>query len=118
MCFVKQCFQINDGSHFDEVYQLAADMGGAMYNNSGAYDADIMSNSSLMNINILKCSVMFNAKKVFFPSSACVYPVATCIGFLQPYAMQHDSARHKTFKLFIVSINNISKNFVEFFRSS
>ena len=75
MCFVKQCFQTNDGSHFDEVYQLAADMGGAMYNNSGAYDADIMSNSSLININILKCSVMHNAKKIFFPSSACVYPV-------------------------------------------
>jgi len=58
----------------DEVYQLAADMGGATYINAGLYDADVMSNSILINTNVLKVCVERNVKKVFFSSSACVYP--------------------------------------------
>lgn len=58
----------------DEVYQLAADMGGAAYVFSGTYDADIMHNSSLINLNILDAMVKHKVKKVFYSSSACMYP--------------------------------------------
>lgn len=58
---------------FDEVYQLAADMGGAGYVFSGENDADIMHNSALINLNI--CEALKNSKtKVFYSSSACMYP--------------------------------------------
>jgi len=58
---------------FDEIYQLAADMGGAGYINTNLYDADVMHNSATINLNVLhKCKEM-NIKKVFFSSSACVY---------------------------------------------
>jgi GDP-D-mannose 3',5'-epimerase len=61
-------------SDIDEIYQLAADMGGANYIFTGVHDADIMSNSSLININILQAMVLANVKRVFFASSACIYP--------------------------------------------
>jgi len=65
---------------FDEVYQFAADMGGAGYINTGANDADVMHNSALININVLNSIHQFNKiyeskkTKVFYSSSACVYP--------------------------------------------
>lgn len=59
---------------FDEVYQLAADMGGAGYLFIGINDADIMHNSMQINLNILECSRKYGAKRIFFSSSACVYP--------------------------------------------
>lgn len=59
---------------FDEVYQLAADMGGAGYLFTGDNDADVMHNSALINLNILKASVDKGVKKVFYSSSACIYP--------------------------------------------
>lgn len=58
----------------DELYQLAADMGGAGYVFSGIHDADIMSNSVLINVNVAKTSVAKKVKKVFYASSACMYP--------------------------------------------
>lgn len=61
-------------NQIDEVYQLAADMGGAAYVFSGSFDADIMHNSSLINLNILDAMVKHNVKKVFYSSSACMYP--------------------------------------------
>lgn len=59
---------------FDEIYQLAADMGGAGYIFSGNHDADVMHNSATINLNILDEMVQTNTKKVFYSSSACMYP--------------------------------------------
>lgn len=61
-------------NQIDEVYQLAADMGGAAYVFSGSFDADIMHNSSLINLNILDAMVKHKVNKVFYSSSACMYP--------------------------------------------
>ena len=58
----------------DEVYQLAADMGGSTYINTGEHDSDVMHNSCLINLNVLKVCAQKNVKKVFYSSSACVYP--------------------------------------------
>lgn len=59
---------------FDEVYQLAADMGGAGYIFTGENDADIMHNSATINLNILDVCYRRNVKRVFYSSSACIYP--------------------------------------------
>ena len=59
---------------FDEVYQFAADMGGAGYIFTGENDAQVMYNSASVNLNVLEASRIRSAKKVFFSSSACVYP--------------------------------------------
>jgi len=59
---------------FDEVYQLAADMGGAGYIFTGEHDADIMHNSATINLNMLDALHKRNVKKVFYSSSACMYP--------------------------------------------
>lgn len=59
---------------FDEVYQLAADMGGAGFVFTGDNDADIMHNSALINLNMLEASWKRNVKKIFYSSSACIYP--------------------------------------------
>lgn len=59
---------------FDEVYQLAADMGGAGFVFTGDNDADIMYNSGLINLNILKACLNRNIKRIFYSSSACIYP--------------------------------------------
>lgn len=58
---------------FDEVYQLAADMGGAGYINTGDHDADVVHNSMLINLNVLNEAEKKNVKKIFYASSACVY---------------------------------------------
>jgi nucleoside-diphosphate-sugar epimerase len=65
--------RVIDDIHFDEVYQLAADMGGAGYINTNLYDADVMHNSATINLNVLHRCKEMNIKKVFFSSSACVY---------------------------------------------
>jgi GDP-D-mannose 3',5'-epimerase len=59
---------------FDEVYQLAADMGGAGYIFTGEHDADVMHNSATINLNILDCCRRKGIKKIFYSSSACIYP--------------------------------------------
>jgi len=58
----------------DEVYQLAADMGGAGYIFTGEHDAEIMHNSALINLNLVPLFVEKGVKKVFYSSSACIYP--------------------------------------------
>jgi nucleoside-diphosphate-sugar epimerase len=61
-------------SDIDEIYQLAADMGGAGYIFTGEHDADIMHNSCQINLNILDEMVKKGVKSVFYSSSACMYP--------------------------------------------
>ncbi len=67
------CKQILDRP-FDEVYQLAADMGGAGYIFTGAHDADVMHNSATINLNIAHYGQIAGIKKIFYSSSACMYP--------------------------------------------
>lgn len=74
---VGNVFQLPNNIVFDEVYQLAADMGGATYINDGKHDADVMSNSVLINAHVLKACVKHQVKRVFFSSSACIYPENT-----------------------------------------
>ena len=58
----------------DEIYQLAADMGGAAFVFSGANDADIMHNSATINLNVLHEMTFKRVPKIFYSSSACIYP--------------------------------------------
>jgi GDP-D-mannose 3',5'-epimerase len=61
-------------SDVSQVWQLAADMGGAEYIFTGENDANIMTNSVTINVNVLKAMVKYGIKKVFYTSSACIYP--------------------------------------------
>ena len=58
----------------DEVYQLAADMGGAEYIFTGDNDADMSHNSAMINLNVCNISYKKKVKKIFYSSSACIYP--------------------------------------------
>lgn len=58
----------------DQVYQLAADMGGAGYIFTGEHDADVMHNSATINLNMVDLCQKNGVKKVFYSSSACMYP--------------------------------------------
>ncbi len=62
------------GQDYDEVYQLAADMGGAGYIFTGQNDANVMQNSALINLNVAKEASAKGIKKLFYSSSACIYP--------------------------------------------
>lgn len=59
---------------FDEIYQLAADMGGAGYIFTGENDANVMHNSASINLNIAEVCRRRNCKNLFYSSSACIYP--------------------------------------------
>jgi len=61
-------------TNIDELYQFAADMGGAGYIFTGEHDADVMHNSALVNLNVAHECVAKKVKKVFYSSSACIYP--------------------------------------------
>ena len=73
---VSTAFTLNGvDSTFDEVYQLAADMGGAGYIFTVEHDADVMHNSSMINLNVANQAIKYtNMPKVFYSSSACMYP--------------------------------------------
>ena len=58
----------------DEIYQLAADMGGAGYIFTGEHDACVMHNSATINLNTLEFGTRAGVKKFFYSSSACAYP--------------------------------------------
>ena len=73
--FAPNMRDVNDEiNSFDEVYQLAADMGGAGYIFTGNNDANVMHNSAMINLNVAHAAVRFRVKKVFYSSSACMYP--------------------------------------------
>lgn len=59
---------------FDEIYQLAADMGGAGFVFTGDNDANIMHNSALINLNVLQSCLNRNSRNIFYSGSACMYP--------------------------------------------
>jgi GDP-D-mannose 3',5'-epimerase len=67
------CIEALDQS-FDEIYQFAADMGGAGYIFTGEHDADIMHNSALINLNLLNAARLTGNRRIFYSSSACIYP--------------------------------------------
>ena len=67
------CQEILD-RRFDEVFQLAADMGGAGYIFTGEHDADVMHNSATINLNVLEACRRREIRGVFYSSSACIYP--------------------------------------------
>jgi GDP-D-mannose 3',5'-epimerase len=67
----KEALALEEGT-FDEVYQLAADMGGAGYIFSGEHDLNVMHNSAMINLNFAHLHSYY--KKFFYSSSACIYP--------------------------------------------
>ena len=69
------CRQITSDFHVDEIYQLAADMGGAGYLFTGENDADVLHNSAMINLNIAQAAKDSGIKKLLYSSSACVYPI-------------------------------------------
>jgi len=66
--------ETDNANSFDEVYQLAADMGGAGYIFTGENDANVMHNSALINLNVVHEAAKKSVKRVFYSSSACMYP--------------------------------------------
>jgi nucleoside-diphosphate-sugar epimerase len=68
------CRQITGDTKFDELYQLAADMGGAGYIFTGEHDAEVMHNSATINLNMVEEARKTEIGKVFYSSSACIYP--------------------------------------------
>lgn len=67
------CKKITDRP-FDEVYQLAADTGGAGYIFTGEHDSQVMHNSAMINLNMVDICCKAGVQKIFYSSSACVYP--------------------------------------------
>ncbi len=68
--------EVLSSSRFDQIYQFAADMGGAGFVFTGEHDAEIMHNSSLINLNVLDAmaKLKLTQTKIFYSSSACMYP--------------------------------------------
>jgi len=71
-------------SGIDEVYQFAADMGGAGYIFSGEHDADVMHNSATINLNTLHFGTKAGVRRFFYSSSACMYPEYNQLDPLNP----------------------------------
>lgn len=72
--FVKNIMTPTNNGSYDEVYQLAADMGGAGYIFTGENDANVMHNSAMINLNVVHEAAKTGAKNIFYSSSACMYP--------------------------------------------
>jgi nucleoside-diphosphate-sugar epimerase len=70
--------------NIDEVYQFAADMGGAGYIFTGEHDADVMHNSATINLNMLHYGVKAGVRRFFYSSSACIYPERNQMDALTP----------------------------------
>jgi nucleoside-diphosphate-sugar epimerase len=65
---------LEEDTAMDEAYQLAADMGGAGYIFTGDHDAHVMHNSAMINLHMAQFAVQRGVRKVFYSSSACIYP--------------------------------------------
>ena len=78
-------------SSFTELYQLAADMGGAGYIFTGENDANVMHNSALINLNTVFYGTRYKVKKVFFSSSACMYPEHNQLDSDNPNCEEHSA---------------------------
>jgi len=76
---------------FDEVYQLAADMGGAGYIFTGEHDADIISNDALINLHVARRAVEVGVGKLFYSSSACMYPEHNQMNPNNPNCAEHSA---------------------------
>ncbi|MBU2101493.1 NAD-dependent epimerase/dehydratase family protein [Patescibacteria group bacterium] len=74
---------------FDETYQLAADMGGAGYVFTGDNDANIMHNSALINLNLLTLAQERKVGRIFYSSSACIYPKHNQENTDNPHTAEH-----------------------------
>ena len=84
------CNEVID-QYFDEVYQLAADMGGAGYIFTGDNDADVMHNSAMINLNVVNTCQKKGIKRIFYSSSACIYPEFNQLDLNKPITKE-DSA--------------------------
>ena len=69
---------------FDEVYQLAAEIGGAEFTYVGVNDLNIMVSSTQINLSVLQACQRSSVRRVFFSSSACVYPERNQLNSLEP----------------------------------
>ncbi|MDE0099551.1 MAG: NAD-dependent epimerase/dehydratase family protein [Truepera sp.] len=76
---------------FEEIYQLAADMGGAGFIFTGDNDAAIMHNSALINLNILERVRELEPDRIFYSSSACIYPERNQLNPDQPITAEHSA---------------------------
>ena len=77
LCHLANCqkaIQLSESESVNEIYQLAADMGGAGYIFTGENDANVMHNSATINLNIADLATKSGVDKVFYSSSACMYP--------------------------------------------
>lgn len=82
-----------DTFHIDEIYQLAADMGGAGYIFTGDHDAQVMMNSGLINLNLCRVlstyTELIDGLTVFYSSSACIYPAGNQVAEDRPITAEH-----------------------------
>lgn len=89
---VKKVFKpLLDGRPFDEVYQLAADMGGAGYIFTGENDANVMHSSALINLNVVNEAAKSGVGRVFYSSSACMYPEHNQLDPSKPNCVEHSA---------------------------
>jgi nucleoside-diphosphate-sugar epimerase len=85
------CRDITSDIRFDELYQLAADMGGAGYIFSGEHDAAVMHNSATINLNLAEQARLTGIGRVFYSSSACIYPAGIQEGTDNPGLKETDA---------------------------
>lgn len=78
-------------NQYNEIYQLAADMGGAGYLFSGDNDFNVMHNSALINLNVSNVAIEQQIEKIFYSSSACIYPKRNQMDATNPFCKE-DSA--------------------------
>lgn len=76
---------------FDEIYQFAADMGGAGYIFTGENDASIITNSAQINLSVLNASVETKNDNILFSSSACVYPIHHQLDEMSPLCAEDNA---------------------------